>query len=279
MTRAKLEWYEPIDDLSNIDHIVLETFPPFQHHKKSPSNFQDLTGQQFGRLTVLYRGTNVNKWNVTWVCQCFCEKHTIIQVKADNLRSGNTNSCGCYLADKNRDRCKKYNDYDLSGEYGIGYCNNSDMIFYFDLEDYDKIKNFCWYYSKRGYIESRSDGKLIKLHRLVMNVNNPKIEVDHIYHDEYGLPRTYDNRKINLRICNHQKNMCNSKIYANNTSGVTGVSFDKRVDKWRARISYNNQECFLGYFNNKQDAINARQQKERELFNIFQYKEYKEDKQ
>ena len=37
---------------------------------------------------------------------------------------------------------KKYNTYDLSGEYGIGYTSKGEE-FYFDLDDYDKIKDYC----------------------------------------------------------------------------------------------------------------------------------------
>ncbi|WP_368488451.1 hypothetical protein [Clostridium sp. BJN0013] len=37
----------------------------------------------------------------------------------------------------------KYNTYDLTGEYGIGY-DAKGNIFYFDLEDYDRIKDFYW---------------------------------------------------------------------------------------------------------------------------------------
>ena len=38
---------------------------------------------------------------------------------------------------------RKENIYDLSGEFGIGYCTNTGSPFYFDLEDYNKIKNYC----------------------------------------------------------------------------------------------------------------------------------------
>ena len=44
---------------------------------------------------------------------------------------------------------KKYNWYDLSGEFGIGFTQN-DILFYFDLEDYDKIKNYCWRFNEYG---------------------------------------------------------------------------------------------------------------------------------
>lgn len=148
MVKEKIEWNCQITDLSNIDPIILEKFPPFSSDRKPPSNFHDLTGEKFERLTVLYRGQNYNKWGVTWICQCSCNKHTIIKVRSCNLISKNTNSCGCYAIDKSNEACKKYNVYDLSGEYGVGYTYQGEE-FYFDLEDYDKIKDYCWSIGKK----------------------------------------------------------------------------------------------------------------------------------
>ncbi len=44
------------------------------------------------------------------------------------------------------------NRYDLNGEYGIGYTNVSDLPFYFDLEDFDKIKSYTWYITPSKYL-------------------------------------------------------------------------------------------------------------------------------
>lgn len=57
----------------------------------------DLTGQKFGKLTVLYRDkekekTVANK-NAYWKCQCECGNQ--ISVRSADLRKGNTKSCGC----------------------------------------------------------------------------------------------------------------------------------------------------------------------------------------
>ena len=57
----------------------------------------DLTGQKFGRLTVLYRGVNLKPRVTRWVCQCDCGK--IKTVTAGNLKAGTTVSCGCYRYD------------------------------------------------------------------------------------------------------------------------------------------------------------------------------------
>ena len=56
---------------------------------------KDLTGQRFGRLTVLYEAEErSNAGKVRWVCQCDCGKQTT--VVGAGLTSGHTQSCGCY---------------------------------------------------------------------------------------------------------------------------------------------------------------------------------------
>lgn len=52
----------------------------------------DLTGQKFGRLTVVKHAYNRNK-KTYWVCLCDCGNY--VTVRADCLKDGNTKSCGC----------------------------------------------------------------------------------------------------------------------------------------------------------------------------------------
>lgn len=59
------------------------------------SRFIDLTGQVFGRLTVLRQALKEKGKHTKWVCQCSCEKGTIKIVDGSALRSGHTQSCGC----------------------------------------------------------------------------------------------------------------------------------------------------------------------------------------
>ena len=109
-------------------------------------------------------------------------------------RGAMTKSCGCFWK----------NTYDLSGEYGIGYTNKGEE-FYFDLEDYDKIKDYTWYINNKGYVFSGKDE--ILMHRLVTNCPDNLIP-DHIH----GEKSTTDNRKSNLRIVNRSQNSMNVKI-------------------------------------------------------------------
>lgn len=53
----------------------------------------DLTGQRFGRLTVIERAISKGK-NTVWFCQCDCGNTTVSD--GYQLRNGITLSCGCY---------------------------------------------------------------------------------------------------------------------------------------------------------------------------------------
>lgn len=58
----------------------------------SALNLIDITGQKFGKLTVIKRANDIG--NVaTWLCQCDCGNTIIVQ--GNNLKNGHTTSCGC----------------------------------------------------------------------------------------------------------------------------------------------------------------------------------------
>lgn len=158
---------------------------------------------------------------------------------------------------------RKFNTYNLTGDYGIGYTTKGEE-FWFDLEDYDLIKDDYWFKQSHGYIASIYNGKQTYLHRLVTNCKEDE-EVDHIYHNEY------DNRKSNLRVTSHKNNLRNQVMNLNNTSGIVGVSFYKRQNKWRAYITYNTKQINLGYYFDIEDAKNARKEAEELYFGEFSY--------
>lgn len=67
--------------------------------------FRDLTGKQFGRITVLSRAESRGK-QTYWLCQCSCG--TEKEICAYNLTKGLTNSCGCLSVEKFTDRSKTH---------------------------------------------------------------------------------------------------------------------------------------------------------------------------
>lgn len=58
---------------------------------------KDLTGQRFGRLTVLMRAGSSSNGGAKWLCQCDCGKDCI--QLSTHLLSGRVNSCGCARAE------------------------------------------------------------------------------------------------------------------------------------------------------------------------------------
>lgn len=225
---------------------------------------EDFTGRVFNRLTVIKENGKTKSGDILWLCQCNCENKTLLNITASNLRREHTQSCGCLQKENLSKAKKKYNTYDLSGEYGIGYTNKGEE-FYFDLEDYDKIKDYCWYYSKNGYVISNKNDNTIYLHRLILNLNITPFNGDH------KIGRKKDNRKKYLRECTQSQNSMNKEIQSNNTSGVVGVNYFKPNNKWRAYITLNGKQIHLGYFNNKEDAIEVRKQAEEEYFGEFSF--------
>lgn len=187
----------------------------------------DLNGKRFGRLTIIKRVENrilpSGQKRSQWLCKCDCGNYAT--VLGYMLTSGKTQSCGCLHDEAFAKARKKYNTYDLSGEYGVGYTTKGDE-FYFDLEDYNKIKDYCWTIRNNEYVTAYCPTTMnhILLHRLIMDCDNNNLYIDHIH----GNKTKNDNRKSNLRIATPSQNMMNKPLLKNNTSGVTGVSWNKR---------------------------------------------------
>ena len=234
------------------------------------SNFIDLTGQKFGRLTVIRKAENPSEAHIKWLCECECGN--FITTRGTSLRSGITKSCGCLVSDKIREwnkANKKCNVYDLTGDYGIGYASNTNEPFYFDLEDYDKIKDYYWSANTDGYMYSTCDDEYILMHRLIIDENNPEMQVDHFNRNRK------DNRKENLKSVTPQHNNWNRGMNQNNKSGVTGVRWNKKAEKWIAYI----MRKHLGTFNSFEDAVKARKRAEQKYFGEYSYNNINNQKQ
>lgn len=65
----------------------------------------DLTGQRFGRLTVVECCGRSKDGQKVYLCRCDCG--TEKKVRSGNLRNGNTQSCGCLSAEKTAERSRK----------------------------------------------------------------------------------------------------------------------------------------------------------------------------
>lgn len=69
-------------------------------------NLIDLTGQKFGRLTIL---EEVGKYkNGDRIVKCLCDCGNEVTVRLPHIKSGATVSCGCFHRETTADRNKKY---------------------------------------------------------------------------------------------------------------------------------------------------------------------------
>lgn len=138
-------------------------------------------------------------------------------------------------------------------DIGVGTIADGTQ-FLFDAEELNKIKDVKWYRSSLdpGRISYIVDHNGVPVHRYIYPGIGNGMEIDHINRI------TYDNRKENLRICTHQQNQCNQDLQRNNTSGVTGVRYYAARHKYVARIKVGQHDIHLGYYENFEQAVQAR---------------------
>lgn len=101
----------------------------------------------------------------------------------------------------------------------------------------------CW--TSKGYWRIKLDNREYSAHRLAwfyVHGRWPTRLLDHENKDRG------DNRIGNLREAEHFENSQNLRRALNNTSGCTGVSFDKRTGKWQASIVVRSRYAYLGQF-------------------------------
>jgi len=213
---------------------------------------ENIIGRKFNMLTVLKQvedkvGSD-GRHRDRYLCVCDCGNSCF--AIGQLLKSGNTKSCGC-LRKEIGNKNKKFNKYDLTGDFGIGFTSNTNEPFYFDKEDYNKIKDFCWnknFNKKCGYAKlcarDFNTKRTITFSSVVFGKN-----VDHVNRN------TLDNRKSNLRFANSTEQNYNKVLRKHNTSGFTGVYLDKRSNKYRARIKNNGKIYYSKLCETKQTAI------------------------
>lgn len=108
---------------------------------------------------------------------------------------------------------------------------------------------------QRGYLTIGLNKRIYLAHRLawfyVYGVW-PRKYVDHIN----GNPS--DNRISNLREATNTQNQYNAKLAAHNTSGVKGTCWCVWHKQWKVTLRVNGRTKLIGYFDNLEDAAEAR---------------------
>lgn len=105
-----------------------------------------------------------------------------------------------------------------------------------------------------GYIGVRVGGKAYLAHRLAwafVHGEWPQADVDHVDRDKVN------NRIENLRIATRSQNMANTGLRSTNSSGVKGVHWSSRAQRWIARVQKDGKHGYVGTFRHLEDAAAA----------------------
>lgn len=93
-------------------------------------------------------------------------------------------------------------------------------------------------------IGTKIGGQFYRLHRLIYLYHHGYIpeQIDHINRN------CFDNRIENLRPATSSQNASNRKRFSNNKSGLKGVCWHKRIQKWGVSCSVHGKQKHYGYF-------------------------------
>lgn len=239
---------------------------------------QNLIGKRFGRLVVISRNYEKQEellkrkgyHKAFWDCICDCGKTTT--VAGTNLMGNLTKSCGCYNAERRHvQKNTKSIQWIVEEEITRGI-TNSGKEFIIDTDDFEKVKNYCWYISSQGYVCANSrngNSKRLNIHRIVMDAKKGDL-VDHKNWNKL------DNRKSNLRLASKSQNNTNIKLKSNNTTGYPGITMNKS-GSYVVRISQNGTRIYLGTYKNFEDAVKVRRSAEIELHGDWSGENNKQD--
>lgn len=107
-----------------------------------------------------------------------------------------------------------------------------------------------------GYTYIQINGRRYLAHRLAwfyVHRSWPNEFIDHIN------GQRSDNRLINLREATRQQNNWNSRMKSKNRSGVKGVHWSRKDQRWQAQMHIDGRNKFLGNFHTIEEARQAYQ--------------------
>lgn len=156
----------------------------------------------------------------------------------------------------------KGNEYVVKGDC-VEFKTTDGATYLVDLDDFDLVKESKWIDNASGYlVRNLNQNTIQRLQRVVMNVNDPNLVVDHINGDRH------DNRKCNLRVTTNKNNSRNARLAKNNSSGYTGVR-ELSNNRYQARIMVDRKEINLGHYEAFEEAKIARIKGEQKYFGEY----------
>jgi hypothetical protein len=201
-------------------------------------------GDKFSRLTVVDRISDVGARNTKWLCICECGG--IARPTTIALTAGHTTSCGCYAIEATRESSTTH-----------GGTGTKEYIVWASMKRrcFDKNHDAYYRYGARG----------ITVCEEWKNNFSKFLEDMGKCPDGLALERKDPNKnycKENCKWDTHNMQGYNTNIRSNNTSGRTGIYFNKNQNKWTAAIGAEFRLIHLGTFNTFEDALIAREEAE-----------------
>ncbi len=210
------------------------------------------SGDHLGNCTYLEDANSYvypngkKKRKALFLCNCGDEFTSVIQ----DVKSGNTTSCGCYHKERvgnmsRKHELKKHKLYGIWANIKKRCYNESDPAY----------KN----YGGRGITvcdEWRNDFKAFYDYVMALeNAMQPGLTVDRMRNNEGYKPE-------NLRWATRHIQATNQRIRKDNKSGFKGVSYSKanKGNKWLASIRVNGERKSLGHYHTIQESLNVRNQ-------------------
>lgn len=202
--------------------------------------FIDLTGEVINNITFIKTAGRSTSNRIKWLARCYCGRE--FETTANQIKTGKTKSCGCAKNKHGGSRTKLYRSWSdmkqrcynpkaekfpIYGGRGIKVCDEWENSF---------TKYQEWALSN-GYREDEG------------------LSIDRIDNDGNYEPS-------NCRWVDMLTQATNRRVPTNNTTGVEGVYWIKKVKKWRANLTVDWEVLFLGEYQSFVEAAKARQQAE-----------------
>lgn len=203
--------------------------------------YPNLIGERFGKLTVIEQVSSDKCGNRKWRCLCDCGGEHI--ATTGNLRSGRTTNCGCKKSP------------DLTGKvFGkLTVLGRSDK-----RNPRGARTTPMW--------ECRCECGAIT-YKATDTLTNPE---ESMCKSCQGLYAAENARKSAGFVGGTQiTKLRNMEPTAANTSGCRGVYYEKKINKYRARLKFKGKIMNFGTYARFEDAVAARKRAEEEYYGAF----------
>ena len=190
----------------------------------------DLTRNVYGRLTVLGDdGTRAKSGKVLW--HCLCECGNTAHVRADHLKKGSVVSCSCLNNEKKHERFK-----DLTGSETDNFKVNDRA--------YSKNQRVYW--------------------NCICKHCGNHIELQSNQIERYSSCGCKHNRSTKERMdeIRDSESLKSTKPTAKSSTGVRGVYFNKRKNRYQAFINVDKKTKYLGSYISLEEATKIRREAE-----------------